>query len=160
VIDWPFLGFLLILLFITVFYKQIAEIIKKGKFKIKYGDTEVSLEQLPDLIEQEIENKLELDNPDKTNLAESDKHSTLEKIQNTFNIKSEYLSLIIFHLGTSKYKWRNQKTLSKRTGLDEDNIEKVVNAYPELIVRSKGKSGNNMYRLTDRNKLLYEEIMK
>ena len=38
--DWPFLGFLLIILFISLFYRQIKAVFLKGNFKIKYGDTE------------------------------------------------------------------------------------------------------------------------
>lgn len=155
-LQWQFLGFFLILLILLMFNKHINNLLKQGKLKLKYGDTEISFEQLSEKIEQDIENKLEQVSPDSTVTA-NEMSNSLEKIKNLFNIDSETLTLIMFHIGTSKFRWRNLTTLIKKTGLDEQQIEKIIKAYPDLINRSLGKTENIIYRLTDKMELLFIE---
>ena len=75
------------------------------------------------------------------------------KIKDAFDwVNSDNLATLVYHLATSKYRWRNQHTLVKKTGLTASVIDEFVRAFPEHIIRSQGKSGNIIYRLSDKSK--------
>ncbi len=48
-----------------------------------------------------------------------------------------------------QYKWRNQHTLAKRTGFSAGHIEEFGATSTQLVIRSRRKSGNVIFRLTD-----------
>ena len=152
VLNWPFLSFVLVIFIVTIFYDSIKQLISKRNWKIKIGDKEISI---TDYIDNTVDDKLsDFDNQPPEKITDSN----IEQIKKIFNIESNDFANIIFHLGSSKYKWRTLKVLSKRTGLDNDKIERYARARPELIIRSIGnKSGNGIYRLNDEKQLLFEE---
>lgn len=152
VLNWPFLSFVLIIFIVTIFYDPIKELISKRIWKLKYGDKELSINEY---IEKAVDEKLS-DSENQTPETTTNP-SIIEKIKKIFNIDSDELAKIIYHLGSSNIKWRSLKTLSKRTGLDNDKIERYATSRPELIIRSIGTSGNGIYRLKDEKKLLFEE---
>lgn len=74
-------------------------------------------------------------------------------------IDSEELAALVYHLGVSKYTWRNRLTLAKRTGIVEERIDTLLRAFPDEIVRSISKKGNVIYRLTYRAKAKYIQVV-
>jgi len=156
-LDWPFLGFIMVIFISLLFKDSISGLIKGGNIKVKYGDTEVSIEQLPNVIEQEIDNKIDLSSEEQ---VEKSDDSHLQLIKGTFKIQSDDLALLIFYLGSTNHKWRNLRILSKRTGLESNKIEQTLKAYPNKAIRGVGATGNVIYKLTDSAKQLYEEKVK
>ena len=83
----------------------------------------------------------------------------------SYNIESknkaaDKLATLIYHLAHSKYKWRNQQTLVKKTGMTANVIDEFICAFPEFIIRSQGKSGNVIYRLTGKMKAKYIDAIE
>ena len=161
----PFLTFLSIILVIAVFYSPLKTLLSKGALTIKWGDREISITEIEANVDtqfNELESKLanmadEIEGLKKSarDIAPTPQEprraddGTVAQIRHVFNeVKSNDLASVIFHLGTSSYKWRNQATLSKRTGLEPEDIDAFALSVPDLIVRSTAKSGAIIYRLT------------
>jgi hypothetical protein len=187
-ISAPFLAFLGIMILVAIFHRPIQSLLSRGQVIIKWGDKEISLSEIEENVDTELnvyDSKLaDLDadlqelrrtveilqksNNDQTEksvhvkIAEGvDKSSnTVQKIKEEFEwVDSDKLAVLIYHLGSSKFKWRNQHTLVKKTGLVADSIDDIARAFPEHIIRSRGKSGNIIYRLSDKAKAKYLQVI-
>lgn len=84
----------------------------------------------------------------------ADDNGLLQRIVTHFEVDAP-MGGILFHLGTSRYKWRNQRTLMEKTGLPASTLDDFAATRPDLVVRSRAKSGNVIYRLTDQAKLSF-----
>ena len=165
----PFLTFLGIVLLVAIFYHPLRTLLSRGTLKIKWGDREISITDIEENVDtqfNEFESKLanivdDIEEFKRSTLkveegeAEDEEERTargpgiLEAIKGIFpEASSDELASIIYHLGSTEYKWRNQATLSKRTRLTGETIDSLVLSAPGLIVRSRAKSGNTIYRLT------------
>lgn len=143
--------------------------LSRGTLKIKWGDREISITDIEEHVDtqfNEFESKLANIVDDIEELKKSawkTEEGAVEENQKQAERKpgildakkgifpeasSDEMASIIYHLGSTEYKWRNQATLSKRTKLDGEAIDSLVLSVPGLIVRSRAKSGNTIYRLT------------
>lgn len=161
ILDYPFLGFLIILILALLFYDYILKLFNKGEIIIKWGNTEISLKELPDKIEQEVSDQLETqDEKAKGKLSLEMEKSQLpnpgviEKIKSEFGIIDNDVANIVFQLGDSEFKWRKLYTISKRIGIEPDKVDDLIKQRPELIVRGVGKNGV-ICKLNDYIKTLY-----
>lgn len=165
----PFLTFLGVVLVVAIFYHPLKTLLSRGALTIKWGDREISITEIEESVDtqfNEFDSKLanivdEIEElkgstpgvkagDEKSDEKQAGKGSgILSAIKVTFgDAASDDLASIIYHLGSTEYKWRNQATLSKRTNLDGEAIDSLVHSVPGLIVRSRAKSGNTIYRLT------------
>ncbi len=164
--DYPFLGFLIIIILALLFYDYILKLFNKGEIIIKWGSYEISLKELPEKIEQEISEQLENQEETKKanetsfNVRESasdlDKNNIIDLIKEEFGIKDNTVANLVYQLGSSEFKWRKLFTLSKRIGLEPDKIDELVKERPELIVRGIGKNGV-IYKLNDNIKTIFNK---
>ena len=176
----PFLAFLGVVLVVAIFYHPLRTLLSRGALTIKWGDREISITEIEESVDtqfNELESKLanivdeieelrgstlkaeEGDAGNKEQLAGRGS-VILEAIKKTFpEATTDDLASIIYHLGSTDYKWRNQATLSKRTTLDEETIDSLVLSAPNLFTRSRAKSGNTIYRLTAEAKAKLRQVI-
>ena len=165
----PFLTFLAVVLVVAIFYHPLRTLLSRGTLTIKWGDREISITEIEESVDTQF-NELESKLANIVDEIEELKRSTfkaeegaveneeqrpgrgsgmLEGIKERFSeATSDDLALIIYHLGSTEFKWRNQATLSKRTRLDRETIDSLILSAPNLIIGSRAKSGNTIYRLT------------
>ncbi len=164
----PFLGFLGVVLLVAIFYHPLRTLLSRGALTVKWGDKEISITEIEDSIDTELSElqsriatlqedleslkqqahgKVEAAQPQPAE-PEAQSSVILQAIRNTFpEATSDELASLIFHLGTSTYKWRNQTTLAKRTNLSMGAVDDLVLSAPQLIIRSRSKTGNTIHRL-------------
>lgn len=169
-ISAPFLAFWGILILVFLFYTPLQTRLSKSQFTIKWGDKEISIAEIEKNLDEqfaqfeaklsdlgsEIQNlKSQLSSSGKelevaASADENNNSTKLKHIKDSFDwVTSDDMAKIVFYLGTSKYTWRNQSTLVQRTDLPLSYIDELIQSVPEEIIRSKGKSGNIIYRLSD-----------
>jgi len=166
----PFLTFLSIILVVGIFYNPLRVLLSRGALTIKWGDAEISVTDIESNIDVEIaniESKLTamadeieaLKKPHGSDEKDASSSGVIEAIRSAFSeVTSKEMAVIISHLGTTKYKWRNLATLAKRTGFDADKVDSLASSFPLLIIRSKSKTGNVIYRLRPEAKARYLAI--
>lgn len=164
-LSWPFLGFVLAIVLLMVFHRAISGALSRGNISLTWGDKTISIQEIGENFDKELESRLgdlESELEDVRNqlkvlgsgeTAPTDAGSVgadvLSRIESAFGLKDRDLSSIVFHLGTSKYEWRNIATLAKRTGLSSPRIDELARGVPQLIIRGSGKTGNTIFRLTE-----------
>lgn len=170
-ISAPFLAFLGVIIVVMLFHTPIQTLLSKGQLTIKWGDKEIAITEIEQNIDEQF-NQFEAKLSDlsaeiqqlKSQASNESEHlpaslgaekdntnRSISRIKTAFNwVQSDSMAIIVYYLGTSKYKWRNQSTLVQRTGLNTDDIDELIRSVPEYIIRSRGKSGNVIYRLSDR----------
>ena len=180
----PFLTFVGVLIIVAVFYTPLRKLLSKGHIKIKWGNGEINLEDIEKSVDAEFEqyesklSDLSAETQEIRDILESKQNlekrggssdgsilhneaSVIRKIRDNFAwVNSDKLASLVYHLATSKYRWRNQSTLMRKTGMGADEIDEFVRAYPEYIIRSQGKSGNIIYRLSNKAKAQYLDAIQ
>ena len=147
----PFLTFLAIVLVVAIFYNPLRTLLSRGALTIKWGDREISITEIEESVDtqfNEFESKLanivdEIEELKRSTLkaevgaAENEEQRAergtgiLETIEKAFpEAASDDLASIIYHLGSTEYKWRNQATVSRRTRLDAETIDSLVLSVP------------------------------
>jgi len=170
-ISAPFLAFLGVIILVLLFYVPIQTRLSKAPITIKWGDKEIFIAEIEKNVDeqfnqfeaklsdlsaeiQQLKSQTSVDSehlPISPEVGEDNSNKSISRIRTAFNwVHSDSMALIVYYLGASKYKWRNQSTLVQRTGLSPDNIDELIRSVPEYIIRSRGKSGNVIYRLADR----------
>lgn len=164
----PFLAFVALFLLIAIFHQPLRQLLARGNLTLSWGDKTISIQEIEENFDQELEAKLDVlsgeieelrelisesqDNfrakKSSSNDAVSSQATAVDRIKEAFSIESKDLATIIYHLGASKFKWRNQHTIAKLTGLSANKIDETARKAPELIVRGHGKAGNIIFRLT------------
>ena len=156
----PFLAFLAAIILLAIFHRPLREALTRGNLTFSWGDKTISIQDFEEHFDQELEARLDTLASEVEDLREqiSEKPGTgqgnlrpgtIDNIKKAFDIQSDDLASIIAHLGASKYKWRNQRTLTKRISLSASEIDDLVRQVPNLVFQGRGKSGNTIYRLTD-----------
>lgn len=165
--------------FIAIFYRSLREALARGNLTLSWGDKIISIQEIEENFDRELESRLEAlaseveDLRDRLPAVAAGFHEgtpargegtefrpgVLRRISDAFRVESEDLASVVYHLGISKYKWRNEQTLAKRTGLSTGEVEELARQTPQLIVRSSGKAGNVILRLTDSAKREFGAII-
>jgi hypothetical protein len=87
------------------------------------------------------------------------KISFVERVLIGFDwVNSRKLALLVYHLGHSRFEWRYQETLVKRTGISAAEIDELVVFTPENIIRGIGKRGGVIYRLSTGEKQRFIDL--
>lgn len=73
--------------------------------------------------------------------------TVVDKIKLEFGLSSQEAALLFYHLGSTKYEWRNQSTLMEKTGWSAPEIDQIARFYPEQIKRGKRADGTIIFRL-------------
>lgn len=179
----PFLIFLSVVFLVAIFYEPLRYLLSRGTFRIEWGDKKITLSEIEENVDTEFANndaKLDELNEEIEKLREqigtklsptqesldsgstSDEVSDIHKVikQSFPNVHNNSFANIIYHLGNSKFKWRNQYTLVKRTGIEPNEIDTLTQALPDTIIRSRSKKGNIIYRLSDEAKAKFTQLLK
>lgn len=82
----------------------------------------------------------------------------IDDIKQHYGVDHDDAAAVIYHLGNSKFQWRNANTLSARTGLSEERLENLARSMPQTVVRGHAKSGRPIYRLTDEHKARFKVL--
>ncbi len=161
VLDWPFLLFLFLILFVLVFRKKIVGILERGDIQIAWGrDRHIKLRELSDGIDAELD-------PIRDELAqlrdelaqlreepasvgvlapsegkEGPETGSPDRIQDAMRRMTEGLR-------STKYRWRSIGRLASIAGVPEDHALDILRSNPDVVL-SVGKSGNQIARLRGR----------
>ena len=156
------------ILVVGIFYNPLRTLLSRGALTIKWGDREISITDIESNIDtqfNDLESQLTVladelealkqqqgsaakDASEEGEPTQSDSSGILKAVRDEFSeVTSDQMASIIFHLATSRYKWRNLATLAKRTGLEADAVESLALSHPNLTIRSRSKYGNVIFRL-------------
>ena len=163
----PFLAFLGVLILVVVFHRPLQQLLARGNLTLTWGDKTISIQEIEENFDQEMDARLEDLSAELEALREqveaahpkggekqdedqeaASQAAALARITDEFRVGSPDDASVLYHLGTSKYEWRNLRTLAVRTGLSTSEVEAIAKRLPNLIVRGRGKSGNAIFRLT------------
>ncbi|MEM7223795.1 MAG: hypothetical protein AAF495_12490 [Pseudomonadota bacterium] len=166
----PLLLFVAVIVLLAVFHRPLGNLLNRGNLTLSWGDKKISIQEIEENFDQELEARLDAlksdiedlrlqigepaggpkpqadGEPSAKQAAQSD---SLSRLKEGFGLDSREQALLVYHLGASPYKWRNQRTLAKRSGLPDSTIGQLANDMPSLVIRSRGKSGNTIFRLND-----------
>ena len=78
---------------------------------------------------------------------ENQAETTVGKIKQGLGLASEEAALLFYHLASTKFEWRKQKTITDQTGWTAEEIDKIARFYPEHIKRGKRVDGTVIFRL-------------
>ncbi len=157
VLSWPFLTFILIGFIVSVFYVPLKGLLSRGNLTFKWGDKEIAISEIGENIDQEISSQLDDQLSHVAIEGENETVEVIENIKKTFKIDGDNLAKTVYHLGNSSFKWRNLRTLTRRTGMSEEDIEALISSYPDLVKRSIGKTGNVIFRLRKKKKQIFDK---
>lgn len=73
--------------------------------------------------------------------------TAVERVKQGMGLATDEAALLFYHLATTKFEWRKQKTLTDKTGWTAEEIDKIARFYPEQIKRGKRADGTVIFRL-------------
>jgi len=152
-LDWPFLLFVLLVVFVLVFRQKIVGILERGDIQIAWGkDRHIKLRELSDGIDGELDPireelaqlKEELATAKVLPKTESSQSQSItpEQIQNASNRMMEGLK-------SRKYRWRSVERLAAMAGVSEVQALDILRDNTEVVL-SVGKSGRQIARPKER----------
>lgn len=116
-------------------------------YESRLADLDVELRQIKALLHSERDRAAKPEEPSVLNAT------ALGKIKAALPwVGSDQLALLVYHLGNSQFKWRNQDTISHETGFHAQVIDDLVGSVPERIILAKSKLGKVIYRPLDQAK--------
>ncbi len=153
-LDWPFLLFAFLAVFVVLFRQKIVGILERGDIQIGWGkDRHIRLRELSDGIDGEIdpirEELAQLKDalakanalPQTDSAAQSDT-LTPDQIQAATKRMTEGLR-------SHEYRWRSVKRLASIAGLSNEVALGILRSNAEVVL-SVGKSGRQIARLENR----------
>lgn len=155
-LEWPFLLFVILLVLIVIFHRQIRTILGWGDITISWGEgRSINLHDISDHLDQELDQIRE-----DIQLLKENLH-TLQKGTQSYDEKlvvSKVLSeqerfdaaqRMIAALKNGKWRWRTLERLSIIAGITESEAIKILRGNDEVIL-GQDKSGNHIARLQSR----------
>lgn len=160
-LDWPFLVFIGISLFVASFRTQISSLLGRGDIQISWGENRhIKLAELSEGVDEELDPLKEeiqalkyqvADMEAKLALAagqdQPDNHSPQELSSDD---KAAAKERIIKELVNGKYRWRAIETLAGRAAISEEETLDILRAAVTEVVLSKNKSGHLIARYISR----------
>jgi hypothetical protein len=157
-LDWPFLLFVLLLLFIVCFRKQLIAVFSRGDILLSWGDRSIRLRELSDNLDKEIDpireeidalkqavdkiqanieapKSQQIEPPALTNLSDKQLDHAKQRIQEA--------------LKSGKYRWRSIERLAAVGGISENQTLDILRSDPDVVF-SVGKSGRQIARVKSR----------
>jgi DNA-binding transcriptional MerR regulator len=173
----PFLLFVGVVIVLWLFHAPLQKMLSRGSLTIKWGDKEIAIEDISRNFDKELSEKLAELSAEIEELkqhmedlrgagskasaktkTQSEPESVLDKICSAFHVASDDIAIMIYHLGSSRYEWRNVDTLARKTGFPVEKIESLSRQVPHIIVRGQGKTGNVLIGLTESAKITYARM--
>lgn len=155
--DWPFLLFVLLVLFAYHFKEKINGLLERGDIQISWGDNKyIKLKDLSEGIDKEIDPlKEEIDDlKEKINEfgrivnSNNGKESKSENARLTDNQKIEAEKRIYDGLNNFKYRWRSIERLAAISGITESEVLDILRSNPGVVLSmSKSKKPIAQLRL-------------
>jgi hypothetical protein len=176
VLDWPFLLFVLLVAALVLFYREIQGRVGKGGFSLKWGDGEITIQELSGSLDKELD-------PIKDDLTElrAELHQIgSERSRVPIERTREHIAFIAGPppvtdlpgpplalppppepgpigaqarvrraLEGSEYRWRSIERLAAAAGVPESSALEILRADPEVRL-SLGKSGRRIAGLRSR----------
>jgi hypothetical protein len=155
-LDWPFLLFVFLLLFVLIFKKKVMKLFERGDIQIGWGEgRHIKLKELSDGIDEEIDPiKDEIqelrEQLDKL-AAKSPRGPTVPSAQQQLDEKRRRAAenKILEGLQNTKYRWRSVRRLATISGIPESDALDILRANPEVVL-GVDKSKRQIARLKDR----------
>lgn len=150
-LDWPFLLFIILCLFLILFLRQLRGILDRGDITISWGenrtiritDLSKSLDEELDPIRDEIEaikKAVEyLESKAQVPIQERIVPIQDEKHQESDSKKVEAQKRMLEALGSEKFHWRSIERLAVIGGVSEDEALDILRSDPRVVL-SVGKS--------------------
>jgi hypothetical protein len=158
-LDWPFLLFVVLGLFILLFRKQLVAVLNRGDIWISWGEHHgIRLRELPDKLDQElapIRDEIEaikkavasiglqagvseaqhLEPPSSNGLSDAQKQETARRMKEA--------------LEAGEYRWRSIERLAAIGGVSEGQALNILRSDPDVVLGAD-KSGRRLARLASR----------
>lgn len=156
-INWPFLLFVFLILFVLIYRKKIVGLLERGDIQISWGENRhIKLKELSDGIDEELDpildeiseiqeriKKLEAD-ANRGGAVQEDQEATIDDDR-----YSDAEQRMIEGLESHKYRWRSIERLAKISAITEHEALDILRANQDIVL-SVGKSGRQIVRLKDR----------
>ena len=155
-LDWPFLLFIFITIFIFLFKDKIVGLLERNDIQISWGENQhIKLKDLSDGLDKEFDPireeiqvlREQIDKlfPQKNGGTKDD--STDRGLDDNQREVAE--SKILDSLKNQKYRWRSVEHLATATGVSESDVLYVISHNPDIVL-STGKSKRQIAKLKDR----------
>jgi len=155
-LDWPFLLFVFLLLFVFIFKKKVMKLFDRGDIQIGWGEgRHIKLKELSDGIDEEIdpikdeiqELREQLDKLTSKSPGDSKTASTQQELNDKRRKAAE--KKIFEGLQNTKYRWRSVRRLAVISGVSEIDALDILRENSEVVL-SVDKSKRHIARLKDR----------
>jgi hypothetical protein len=150
-LDWPFLLFILLVVFLLLFRVHLIALLNRGDISIGWGDRTIRLRELSQNLDRELDPiRDELETLKKTVAA-------LTPLQEQASIPATPASAfpsgarerILETLRDGKFDWRSIETLANLGGISESQTMDLLRTEPSVVL-SLGKSGKPIAGLKSR----------
>jgi hypothetical protein len=157
-LDWPFLLFIVLILFIWLFREQLRALFNRENILIKWGDKSILLRDLGKNIEQDVDSKFELIQEEQETPKKTVSDTSAKKTQgvqfvndeqaNTAASTSEALNRMKEALMSPSFRWRTLSRLAAIACISELEAKALL---PSLGVDfDVNKSGQPIVKLKSR----------
>ena len=155
-LDWPFLLFVFLLVFVLVFKKKVMGLFERGDIQIGWGEgRHIKLKELSDGLDEEIDpikdEIQELREQVEKLTPKSAGDSKIASTQQELNDKRRKAAekKILEGLQNTKYRWRSVRRLAAISGVSESDALDILRENSEVVL-SVGKSKRNIARRKNR----------
>ena len=155
-LDWPFLLFVFLLLFVLIFKKKVMGLFERGDIQIGWGEgRHIKLKELSDGIDEEIDpikdEIQELREQVEKLASESPRSSTIPSAQQQLDEKRRKAAenKILEGLQNTKYRWRSVRRLAAISGVSESDALDILRDNSQFVL-GVDKSKRQIARLKDK----------
>lgn len=153
-LDWPFLLFVTLLVFLMYFRKELKAVFTRGDIMIKWGEGSIQLKELSSNLDKEFDPVREQIASLKAALASATSTSAspvgapaVHALTATQH--DAVRGRLLDALTTSEYKWRSLERLAEIAGVSQPTVLDILRTMPEVEL-SVGKSNRQIAGLTKR----------
>ena len=149
-LDWPFLSFFFLILFVLIFRKKVVGILERGDIQFVWGDRHIKLRELSDGIDGELDPIREEIAQLKETLARLNVTSETEQATELADDQiQQAIDEMMRGLRSPRYRWRTVAQLASMAGVAEPQARQILKSRPDIVLGT-GKSGRQIARLRDR----------
>jgi hypothetical protein len=161
-LDWPFLFFVGISVFVWFFRDSVAALLGRGDIQISWGENRhIKLTEISEGIDEELDplkEDIQLLKNQVINLeasiAPTNGDSKGQKPKQpeglSADAKEDAKKRLLAELKTGKYRWRSMGTIAKKAAISEDDAVDILRAATSDVVLSIGKTGRQIARHVSR----------
>ena len=159
IMDWPFLLFIGIGLFVWFFRENVAALLCRGDIQISWGENRhIKLTEISEGIDEELDPLREEIQSLQSQIAALEESIGTDTKSNaprqpeglSNEAKADATRRIIAELKNGKYRWRSIEALAKKAAISEQDTLYILRASVSDIVLSTGKSSRQIARHVSR----------